>query len=301
MVHRPPRTAAAFTLVELLVVIAIIAVLVGLLLPAVQAAREASRRTQCGSNLHQVGVALQAYHDRARAFPPGARYRPEDSTWGYSWRVLILPEMEQRSLFDQIAPLPDGSSVKWPSEVRVNSYLCPSAEVEQLAPDRQLSHYSGVGGSGVMERRDLEDTWCGDMDVDGIFYAESETRIADVTDGTSSTLAVGERNYIFFDWLMGATRNDDPITRICLGSSQNVRYPINADPSTYGYFVQDSEAPAGVTEKILQNDLHFGSAHSGGANFTLADSSVRFLQDGVDFAVLQALATRADEETPALP
>ncbi|HEY4232033.1 MAG TPA: DUF1559 domain-containing protein, partial [Lacipirellulaceae bacterium] len=99
---------AGFTLIELLVVITIIGILLGLLLPAVQAAREVARRTQCGNNLHQVGIALQSYNAQFRSFPPGSRMHANQGGLGIGWRVMILPFMEETIVYDLIHPTPNG-------------------------------------------------------------------------------------------------------------------------------------------------------------------------------------------------
>jgi prepilin-type processing-associated H-X9-DG protein len=145
------------------------------------------------------------------------------------------------------------------------------------------------------ERIDLEDSACGDIYTNGIFYPESRTRIAKITDGTSHTLAVGERTYFFRDWMDGCSYVGNPKTRICTEASLNVRYPINADRNTFGYYVGDPEAPPGKTTMLL-NDLYFGSQHAGGANFCLADGSVHFIGETIDFPVYQDLSTKNGDE-----
>ena len=122
-----------------------------------------------------------------------------------------------------------------------------------------------------------------------------------IGDGTSNTLAVGERTYLFSDWMTGATYLDDPPTRIANGGSKNIRYPINADAATFGYYVGDFAAPAGAPRTSLLNDLWFGSQHAGGAYFAMADGSVQFLRSEIDFTIYQDLATRNGGEPGGLP
>ena len=284
-------TRAAFTLVELLVVITIISVLVGLLLPAVQAAREASRRTSCGNNLKQLGLALQSYHDQFGAFPPGSRFHETDRMPGISWRVLLLPYIEQAPLYEAISPLPNGGAADWTAtyqELRLLS--CPSAERSPTAA--KASHYDSVAGAGRGEHVwDLEDATCGDLALDGVLYPASHTRMAQIVDGTSHTVTIGERIYALTDWMTGASRLGHPPQRICSGASKNVRYPINANHRRFGYFVGDRTAPTGADLSMQFNDVFFGSEHGGGAQFAFADGSVHFLAEDIEFLTLQDLST----------
>ncbi|HMO87102.1 MAG TPA: DUF1559 domain-containing protein, partial [Lacipirellulaceae bacterium] len=293
-----------FTLVELLVVIAIIAVLIGLLLPAVQAARAAARRTQCSNNLKQLGLALQGYHGQHQTLPPGARLHRLESKPGVSWRVLVLPQIEQAALYGEIQPLPDGGANSWAAASHpVPAFFCPEVGLPAATGQVMLaSTYDGVAGAGRNgERIDLEDAMCGDIDADGLLYPNSRVRFGMIGDGTSNTLAVGERTYLFSDWMTGATYLDDPPTRIANGGSKNIRYPINADAATFGYYVGDFAAPAGAPRTSLLNDLWFGSQHAGGAYFAMADGSVQFLRSEIDFTIYQDLATRNGGEPGGLP
>jgi prepilin-type N-terminal cleavage/methylation domain-containing protein len=289
---------AAFTLVELLIVITIIGVLLGLLLPAVQSAREAARRIQCANNLHQLGVAIQVYHAAHGRFPTGARLHAEDLKRSIGWRVFILPQLEEAALYDKIHPQPDGGALdQSPRLQQLDVYTCPSAERQDDATAAKRSNYSGVTGAGrdgyVI---DLDDTICGDVFTDGVFFPESRTRIAQIIDGTSHTTAIGERIYLFNleDWMIGATRQGEPPTEICMGSTRNVRFEINARR----YFLGDSNQPSGIpnNELVRLNDLYFGSAHPGIAQFCFADGSVQTLAETIDFTVFQDLATIAGGE-----
>jgi prepilin-type N-terminal cleavage/methylation domain-containing protein/prepilin-type processing-associated H-X9-DG protein len=295
------RSHRAFTLVELLVVIAIISVLIGLLLPAVQSAREAARRSKCLNNLKQLGIAVHDYHGVQRAFPPGARLHNLDNEAAISWRVLLLPHLEQSEMYRQIGPLRDGGAQNWTAAYELlDVFVCPSAELWERGPKKPTpSHYAAVAGSGRIERKDLEDAFCGDMDVDGIFFAASKISIAMVGDGTSNTLAFGERVTIFHDWMTGGQKRSTTPNRICMRSAHNIRYRINADPwsADVGFFVGDADAPAGAPKTMLLNDLQFGSEHDGGAQFVFGDGSARVLNEGLDFSIYQNLATRDGGET----
>ena len=195
---------SAFTLVELLVVIAIIGILIALLLPAVQAAREAARRIQCASNFKQVGLAMHNYHTVSGSFPPGMlRLR------GFSWSAFILPYLEQNMVHEQIDfgdsywSTPDNTT-RWAGAKRINSYLCPSdpqgGELVSCCSggsvgsdpleDARQTNMAGVADSdewnvGTIWPRPLDD-------VDGMMGGKRGCRISEVTDGTSHTLMIGE-------------------------------------------------------------------------------------------------------------
>jgi prepilin-type N-terminal cleavage/methylation domain-containing protein/prepilin-type processing-associated H-X9-DG protein len=294
----------AFTLVELLVVIAIIGILVGLLLPAVQAARETSRRCQCANNLKQIGLALQDYHSAHKRFPPSAPLLDKDEDPSISWRVMILPEIEEGTLYDVIKPLPTGGATNWNAQTQfVEPYLCPSAPRPPDSPGAlKISHYAGVGGTLRGKRLVLEKSECGDLYLDGFFVPADKrlglrpTRDSDIADGMSKTLAVGERTYVFWDWMRGADWSGIPPSRVCTEASKNIVYPINSDVKQIGYYVGDSEAPTGGPFKLLLNDLFFGSYHPGGAQFSFADGSVHMLSDAIEFNVFQDLSTIAGND-----
>ncbi|MGI9457805.1 MAG: DUF1559 domain-containing protein [Aeoliella sp.] len=293
-----------FTLVELLVVIAIIGILLGLLLPAVQAAREASRRSQCKNNLKQIGLALQNYHGHFGQFPSGAHLHDTQMQPSISWRVMILPLIDQVAMYEEIKPLANGGASNWEASKRiVDGYICPSTEQPVSNGAFEIpSNYAGVSGAFRGEELvDLETNSCGDIYTNGIFYPTSRTRIAKITDGTSHTLAVGERLYNFRHWMDGAARlGSSPTLRasrlICVGASKNIRFPINADPNEFGYFRGDNQAPDGADKSILLNDLYFSSEHPGGAQFVFADGSIQFLKEDMDFTIYQDLATKAGDE-----
>jgi prepilin-type N-terminal cleavage/methylation domain-containing protein/prepilin-type processing-associated H-X9-DG protein len=296
-VLRVPLRARGFTLIELLIVIAIIGVLVGLLLPAVQAAREASRRSSCGNNLHQLAIAIQKYENDHRSFPAGAYLHKAEFRVSISWRVMILPQLEETSLYAEINPDSDGGATSDAARSEaLPVYLCPSAPPPD--PNEYVeSNYSGVAGAGRDgNRRTFADPVCGDIYTDGMFYPGSATRIADITDGTSHTLAIGERNYTFRDWMSGAAWFGHPaIKQICTGATNNFVYPLNAR----GYYVKDSDAPEELRTMRL-NELYFGSDHPGGAQFCLADGSVKMISEGVNLNVLQDMSTIAGEEVSRL-
>lgn len=299
---------SGFTLVELLVVITIIGVLLGLLLPAVQAAREAARRSECVNNLKQQGLALQNYHAQHKRFPPGATKHEIEDRVGLSWRVYILPFLDLGNTYEQINPLPDGGGENLSAQgLLIEVYHCPSAERPPEDPGfLKLANYAGVSGANRPtdpnnreDIIDLEDFNCGDIKINGLFYPESKIRIGQITDGTSNTIAIGERLYSFRDWLSGVTWWGSSLsspTGMCSGAAKNINFPINADHYVFGFYRFDFQMPPGGERKMRLNELPFASEHPGGANFCNADGSVHFLSDTIDFTTFQALATKDGEE-----
>jgi prepilin-type processing-associated H-X9-DG protein len=291
-------------LVELLVVIAIVGILLGLLLPAVQAAREAARRSSCTNNLKQIGLALLNYESQHRVFPPSAPLLDREFDPSISWRVIVLPFLEETSLHQQIGPLPNGGAKDWtPQQKALDVFHCPSVGMPPSNGDALvMSNYDAVAGAyrgdqtidpRLDQRIDLEDEVGGDIYTNGIFYPNSRTKSEKITDGMSHTLAVGERIYRFHDWMTGAFWSGQPPNLMFNHAAKNIRHPINADHSVFGYWSGDpNELPSGAARTMLLNDLFFGSKHSGGAQFCLADGSVQFIQQAIDFNVYQDLATR---------
>src|SRR5713226_3438539 len=192
-----------FTLIELLVVIAIIGVLIALLLPAVQKARESANRSKCQNNLHQIGIALHSYHGDHGSFPSGYLWKrtmpdvPTQTDPGWSWGALLLPYLEQDNLHGQIN---FRSSVSDPTNEAIRtsvlpSFVCPTDQQTGLFQIQTTSglSYSAATNSyaacfgGLVEIGNTPG--CGD----GVFYRNSRVRIADIIDGSSNTFAVGER------------------------------------------------------------------------------------------------------------
>lgn len=278
----------AFTLVELLVVISIIGVLVGLLLPAVQSARNSARKMTCSNNLKQLGLGAVGYHAALGTFPPAAPLFPNDNLRGVSWRVLILPYIDESAAYEQIDPV-NGVATNT-GRVHVPSMFCPAVKNQRSV---DYSNYAAVGGAGkVGHVMSLEQNRCGNCFVDGIMFPNSDTAMTEVSDGASNTMLIGERNYVFKGWMDGvAKKGGNNPTRICSGASKNLRNPINADLDQFGYYKFDSSVPTERRTALL-NDLHFGSDHEGGAQFAFADGSVHFLSETIDFPLLQGLATK---------
>ncbi len=212
------RRPTAFTLVELLVVIAIIGILVALLLPAIQAAREAARRTSCQNNFKQVGLALQNYHSARNHFPPGTTDHESENHEGYAWAVRLLQYIEGGTIYDQIDFSDDGfigstneHNKRLMQDTQIASFNCPSSDQARYSSywngDLQVHIGDMVGIAGALppnaesvpqaERRwdanvmnpataSYGSTW------NGILFANSKVHIGQVTDGTSHVMAVAE-------------------------------------------------------------------------------------------------------------
>jgi len=290
---------SGFTLVELLVTIAIVGVLIGLLLPAVQAAREAARRVQCANNLKQVGLALQLFHNSNGSLPPGwvgydletGELDPEGQL-GWGWAARILTYMEQGNLsfnsiqFDQ--PIED--QVHANSRVTVlPDYRCasdaPDSEIWNLTEEDEDEDESGGGNQvivqlalsnyvGVFGTEDIEDA---PNDGSGPLFHNSYTKFRQITDGLSNTFIVGERTSRlgFSTWVgvvPGGEESMDRILGVC-----------NVEPNSI------------EQEQVGEID-GYSSFHTTGAIFLIADGSVQWVNEIVDLRTYQALATIAGQE-----
>ncbi|HBT76892.1 MAG TPA: hypothetical protein DEB39_08190 [Planctomycetaceae bacterium] len=228
---QPASLYGAFTLVELLAVIAAIGILITLLLPAVQAAREAARRTSCVSNLKQLGMAAHHHHDARGFLPPegvGDPRPPDLRGKGLSFRGWLLPYMEQTPLYDHIdMRATDATAHEWLSQYRISNFLCPSSTEEYqnwqgvIESDKYASHYFGIAGAlgvnpetGTQYRTDPIKTGpmfpaTGPFANTGVTYYNSSVSFGDILDGTSNTFLYGEISWHgyggYWNWTRGAT------------------------------------------------------------------------------------------------
>ena len=297
--HERYRVSRGFTLIELLVVIGIIGILVALLLPAVQAAREAARRIQCRNHLKQIGLAIHNYHDVHNHFPSGYMSRFDSSGNdlgpGWGWAAAILPQLEQSALFNQIR-FDDNIEDAVNSVARttkVATYLCPS---DSTQPSWTVKQYDTAGNTlqticnvATSNYVAVYGTSEPGVDGDGCFSRDVNLRFADLVDGSSHTLFVGERsaNLGPATWVGVVT----PANLFPPGGSPSPPILNNASGMTLSHS-GDGNGPNAPYSYVNQ----FWSRHPGGCHFLLADGHVSFVSSSVDYALYLAVTTRAGRE-----
>jgi prepilin-type N-terminal cleavage/methylation domain-containing protein/prepilin-type processing-associated H-X9-DG protein len=293
------RPRQGFTLIELLVVMAIIAVLIGLLLPAVQKVREAANRMSCSSNLKQIGLALHNFHDAHGKFPPGLVLGPNReagvlTTATHGNGPFLLPYIEQQALAAQYDWQLDW--FHWDNQPVVRTPLkalqCPSAERDRLLTNFDpmmggkvgaCSDYAGIREvpQAMVDRGYVDPR----TNRDSVFMINSATRIADITDGTSNTVLYTEIAGRPQVWRAGRPVPGELIHG-APWASRNVIWSTAPDRGTPPW-------PCAIN---CTNQYEIYSFHTGGANAVFADGSVHFLKADIDIRILAALVTRAGEE-----
>lgn len=316
------RRQSGFTLIELLVVIAIIGVLVALLLPAVQSAREAARRLSCRNNLKQIGLAMHNYHGTHRCLPPG---RGAVLPAVFSAHAYLLPYIEQANLQNQIdftsAPTTfsvgpsttySGAANFAAATTAVQTFLCPSDAGPGRVPGSQFgaTNYAGNAGSGTVAFGSLENS-------DGVFYRGSSISFRDLTDGTTHTVAFSERTLgsgmatassspphierFMWELPLGV----DPTPANCVAASSGDWFAERGGKwilGNYGntlynhFYAPNAEAwdCMNMTQRFALGTAR--SLHPGGATVLLCDGSVRFVSDNIDLVIWRAIATRQGGE-----
>ncbi|MGD9128762.1 MAG: DUF1559 domain-containing protein [Planctomycetia bacterium] len=332
------KTPKGFTLVELLVVIAIIGILIALLLPAIQAAREAARRMQCTNKLKQIALAAQGYHDAIGHYPPaimlsqydGSKYR------GINLFIFLLPYLEQNNLYEMWdldnpnnnftegldSPAAQGPDLLCPSEPKSENPLAYTARLNGVSVQRYIRVTSYAGNAGTRSYHPSS----GQLATDGIFFMtgpgslpepnQQPIRINDITDGTSNTFLFGERsrydpNYDTFaaqgwDWEFHyygnwAGTSSSGVAHVTLSTYAPLNYCL---PFNYENRATANPPASDATSFGHYIDLRvcaYGSSHPGGANFAMGDGSVHFYSDQIPLLTLQALSTRAEGETVVKP
>lgn len=331
MRRSPSPIRTAFTLVELLVVIAIIGILTSLLLPAVQAARESGRRTQCSNQLHQLSLAAQEFHDDQKAFPAGVyqmSFAAAPKFRGITLYVKLLPYLDQQNIknqWNETDPLLNTANAnKSLTAIVLPALICPSDVIPTNPFDSGsgrfygLSSYGGNGGTRTYDPQFATN--------DGVFHvigSGSQTaptgnpmRMADITDGLSNTFLFGERSHFdpnhdsfvanltppsgqFLNQMgtVGWWANSGgrlAAGDVTLSAYAPVNYKIPVPFASGGTLTPPATS---YNSYLYYNDRRmcaFGSLHPGGANFALADGSVRFVAQQVPLPLLQAVAVRND-------
>jgi prepilin-type N-terminal cleavage/methylation domain-containing protein/prepilin-type processing-associated H-X9-DG protein len=284
-----------FTLTELLAAVAVIGSLLALLLPALQSAREAARRTQCANNLQQLGLALHNYHERYGSFPPSTvvDWNQPEPTGYWSWIARILPELDERPLYERLDLREDVwtncNKYKPYTSQRLAVLLCPSDphneriyESDEECPGGEayaLTNYLGCRGS-TRQSPPSNGVYPTELPGNGVFPDVNRVaRLKQILDGTSQTILLGERPAdmdAYWGWWAAGRGVDD---------------------HGLGDYVMD------VSEGLHAGDLidgahlsHYWSAHPGGAQFAMCDGSVRFLLYSIDEASFLALGSRNEGE-----
>ncbi|PHS17644.1 MAG: prepilin-type cleavage/methylation domain-containing protein [Blastopirellula sp.] len=323
--NRTIHRSKGFTLVELLVVIAIIGILIALLLPAVQQAREAARRLQCTNNLKQIGLGLHNYHDTYGKLPYGSfNLRQAWPSNGTNWRALILPFIEQGNVHDQLTFSSDpsihfmaGGAAQGNAlngnmvlhNLEIDAYRCPSTVIEafEVAPVSNNNRkptlnitYVGVQGAarpvpGNSPNIGTKDCGHGWSCNNGVLVANENFGMNEITDGLSNTMMVAEQSGLvkkvnrtsnyYGGWY--GSRHPRKITESCGDLWQTGTTCVRFAPNS-------NIVQTGATERMYRNNTIINSQHPGGIMVTLSDGSSRFVAETIELWNLKRLACRLD-------
>lgn len=302
-------TRRAFSLVELLVVIAIISVLIALLFPAIQSAREATRQGACKNNLRQIALGMHAYESAIRALPPGYEYAPSPlgNARGYSWSARLLPYIEQRALYARIdfaRPVYERANAD-ARQQHISLLLCPTDDVSPTGfvemGDERYAMACYVANFGTPDLDEDQAQEHGDANplgpFDGAwgpFYRNSATKLTQITDGLSQTLMIGERQNGPFR-VAGAHGPHFAYETTWTGAVRDIDNP--ADDHGHMALFQTGHTP----NALESDDRDVSASHSGVAQFLMCDGSVHAVSEDVDIDVYRSLGTMNQSEPTAAP
>jgi prepilin-type N-terminal cleavage/methylation domain-containing protein/prepilin-type processing-associated H-X9-DG protein len=296
------RRWSAFTLIELLVVIAIIAVLIGLLLPAVQKVRDAAARSKCQNNMKQLGLALHNYHDANNRYPPYPRGAANTlPRYMENWTYLILPYIEQDNVYNQTFVTNADYNAKVRPRV-IPTFICPSNPLPSFFDSgtqvTALINYLGMTGRNRSDWRNPPNGFSMDTGIIAVTNAAGQPvriDVSAVTDGTSNTIAFVERPPtpdLQWGWMRGNPNLDSLFwARFFTTDTQSINGGQDeaGNPCPFPMYFQPPRAP----KPSVCDGYHIWSFHVGGANFTLADGSVRFFSYSVGTTIIPDMSTRA--------